>query len=115
VTNDRNAPALDPFERWMVRQNVQEAKKEGSAAVVAVLRARGYGRVADAVEAELQFDHDEITDCWIEPGAGTTAALWISVGTDDRLLGRYVTEEAAREEAAGLGTTGWDPYVREDY
>lgn len=41
----------NPFDRWMVARNVEYAESEGVDKVAARLRAQGYNRVADAVEA----------------------------------------------------------------
>ena len=41
---------LNPFERWMVAQNIKYVQTEGVEPVVAQLLANGYDRVARAVE-----------------------------------------------------------------
>lgn len=43
---------LDPFERWMVKQNLEYVKTDGVKVVTARLCAQGYNRVADAVQVE---------------------------------------------------------------
>ncbi len=45
-------PLADPFDRWMVRSNLERiaAGEVEAPVVVATLRAGGYERVADAVE-----------------------------------------------------------------
>lgn len=44
---------LTPFDRWMVQSNLDNSVKEiGLEATVALLRARGYDRVADEVERQ---------------------------------------------------------------
>lgn len=40
---------LSPYERWMVRSNLEYAKRVGIDVVVKRLRANGYIRVAEAV------------------------------------------------------------------
>jgi len=42
---------LSPFERWMVKSNLEHVKTEGLEKIVNTLRANGYYRIADAVEA----------------------------------------------------------------
>lgn len=48
--------ALDAFDRWCVRQNIEHAKTEGVESIVAQLRANGYPAIADAVQAETRTD-----------------------------------------------------------
>ncbi len=43
---------LSPYERWMVKSNLERARSEGVATVAAQLRANGYPSIAAAVEAE---------------------------------------------------------------
>jgi len=43
---------LSPFERWMVKSNLEHAKTQGMDFIVSVLRANGYLRVAAAVRLE---------------------------------------------------------------
>lgn len=46
---------LDPFEKWMVRSNLETIRAQNNASeIVAILRAGGYLRVAAAVERALQ-------------------------------------------------------------
>lgn len=46
---------LDAFERWMAQSNLERISDgEDRDTVVATLRANGYDRVADAVEAEIE-------------------------------------------------------------
>lgn len=43
---------LNPFERWMVKSNLEHLEEYGGLEVaVARLRANGYDRIADAVKA----------------------------------------------------------------
>lgn len=42
-------PRLNPFELWMVSQQLDYVKIHGIVAVLANLRAQGYNRVADEV------------------------------------------------------------------
>jgi len=42
---------LTPFEQWMVKSNLAYVAAEGIDVVVARLRANGYNRVADGVQA----------------------------------------------------------------
>ncbi len=44
--------ALGPYERWMVKSNLEHVRSEGVASVAAQLRANGYPSIAAAVEAE---------------------------------------------------------------
>jgi hypothetical protein len=44
------SPDLSPFEKWMVKQNIDHATTEGITTVLARLRENGYHRVANAVE-----------------------------------------------------------------
>lgn len=46
------ATALNPFEQWMVEQNLGHVKEKGAESVVKNLRDQGYDRVADAVEQQ---------------------------------------------------------------
>jgi len=48
------AKPLNPFEVWMVKQNLGYVKDEGLEIVVARLRAQGYNRVAEAVEVKAK-------------------------------------------------------------
>lgn len=45
-----NERPLTAYERWMVKSNIETARTEGTAAVVATLRTNGYLRVAKAVD-----------------------------------------------------------------
>lgn len=46
---------LDPFERWMVRSNLETIKSgEDPERLIAILRANGYIRVADAVAEKVK-------------------------------------------------------------
>ena len=46
---------LNPFEKWMVKQNLEYAKLEGLETVVSRLLANGYERVASAVAKEARI------------------------------------------------------------
>ena len=50
-----NERKLDPFQSWMVKQNVKHVVEEGESkeVIIATLKANGYHLVAAAVEAAL--------------------------------------------------------------
>ncbi len=44
---------LDPVQQWMVKENIERAKREGTDNVVAHLDAQGYHLVAAAVRKAM--------------------------------------------------------------
>jgi hypothetical protein len=56
--------ALTPYERWMVKSNLETIRQGTPAAdQVAILRANGYPKIADAVEAASADDDSNGSEC----------------------------------------------------
>jgi len=53
---------LNPFEKWMVKSNMQYVPAEGIETVCARLRAAGYPQIAAGVEAQVEADAKAIAN-----------------------------------------------------
>ena len=55
-------PRLNPFELWMVSQQLDYVKIQGSTTVLAGLRSQGYNKVADEVARRLNAGFGSLTE-----------------------------------------------------